>query len=187
MFYQSYTEREKQIVCKPLFEMAPCQVQPIIFHSNKNATRTIRPVRPTGGVRRNLFGPPDQNEMARNFDIENARQLKRLNNYKIIGEIKPDNNSSSNERALPALIAKEVADEACKKRAETENAKPETKLSGDDLDAPSMRQKLIEKTPTLHTVRASSKSISETARYKPYTTQTLITDVMPKRKAIPPP
>nr|XP_014099500.1 uncharacterized protein LOC106624325 [Bactrocera oleae] len=180
MFYQRYTEREK-ILCKSINEMAPCQVHPILYHSNKSA-RT-RPERPTGGVRRNLFGPPDQNEMARNFDIENARQLKRLNNYKIIGEIEP----SSNERPLPDLIAKEV-EEACKKEnKKNTNEKLEQIKNSDDDDALTMRQKQIEKTPTLHTVRANTKSVTEAARYKPYTTQTLITDVMPKRKAIPPP
>lgn len=176
MFYQRYTERDK-IVCKPINEMAPCQVHPILYHSNKSA-RT-RPERPTGGVRRNLFGPPDQNEMVRNFEIENARQLKRLSNYKIIGKIEPSNN----ERPLPDLIAKEV-EEVCKK--ENENEKPEQNKSSDD-DALTIRQKQIEKTPTIHTVRANTKSSTEAARYKPYTTQTLITDVMPKRKAIPPP
>ncbi|XP_050317963.1 uncharacterized protein LOC126751602 [Bactrocera neohumeralis] len=186
MFYQRYYTESEKIVCKAINEMAPRQVHPILYYSNKSA-RT-RPERPTGGVRRNLFGPPDQNEMARNFDIENARQLKRLNNYKIIGTIEP----SSNVRPLPELIAKEV-EEACKKENkkienETENDKPEQKKrSDDDDDALTMRQRQIEKTPTLHTVRANTKTANEAARYKPYTTQTLITDVMPKRKAIPPP
>ncbi|XP_011202634.2 uncharacterized protein LOC105225733 [Bactrocera dorsalis] len=186
MFYQRYYTESEKIVCKAINEMAPRQVPPILCYSNKSS-RT-RPERPTGGVRRNLFGSPDQNEMARNFDIEKARQLKRLNNYKIIETIEP----SSNERPLPELIAKEV-EEACKKEnkkeIENENDKPEQKKSSndDDDDALTMRQRQIEKTPTLHTVRANTKTANEAARYKPYTTQTLITDGMPKRKAIPPP
>ncbi|XP_067618434.1 uncharacterized protein [Eurosta solidaginis] len=205
--------------------MAPCQVHPIILHTNSSSIRATPlnartpptpPVRPTtlGGVRRNLFGTPDQREMVRQLDNENARQRKRLENYKIIEPIAQTKENSKvsellkeekdDKSLLPDLIAKEL--EAHEKAQQRKRNKWTTSdidgNDGDDaVDADALalrRQEQIETTPTamitktkLRTIHinrtANDAALNEVARYKPYSKQTLITDSMPKRKAIPPP
>ncbi|XP_004530667.1 uncharacterized protein LOC101462587 [Ceratitis capitata] len=190
--------------------MAPCQVHPIRIHTNSNSSTTVnartRPVRPIGGVRRNLFGQPDRLEMAQNFDIENARQLERLEKYKIIAPAAPPSSEASEERPLPVLIAKELekAQENDKlmeknKNSDVQHDNVATVSEDDDHVSATKRQELIEKTPTLstktklrtlHTNRATIinvQSNNDDARYRPYNKQLLITDVLPKRKSVPPP
>ncbi|XP_036324373.1 uncharacterized protein LOC118737748 [Rhagoletis pomonella] len=207
MFYQRNIEREK-IAYKSIVEMAPCQVHPVIIHTSSSAVSArTAPVRPTGSVRRNLFGQPDQREMVRTFDNENARQRKRLDNYKIIEpiaqskEININKETEPSNESFPGLIAKEL--EAHEK--ETQKQKLKQKSSGEASSSSSLtsssslsqRQEQIEMTPTLSTKaklrtlhtnsRGNCDAANEDTRYRPYIKQTLITDVMPKRKSIPPP
>ncbi|XP_054725994.1 uncharacterized protein LOC129235933 [Anastrepha obliqua] len=192
MFYQRNIEIEK-LAFKTVVEMAPCQVHPVIIHTSSSAVSArIPPVRPSGGVRRNLFGQPDQREMVRHFDNENARQRKRLDNYKIIEPIalSKENNkeSESGKESFPGLVATEL------EAHERDLQKQKNKSNSDVL---LLRREQLETTPTLSAKnklrtpltsnRTTTDAGTEDARYKPYTKQSLITDTMQKRKSIPPP
>ncbi|XP_017463580.1 PREDICTED: uncharacterized protein LOC108356996, partial [Rhagoletis zephyria] len=186
MLYQRNIEREK-IAYKSIVEMAPCQVHPVIIHTSSSAVSArTAPVRPTGSVRRNLFGQPDQREMVRTFDNENARQRKRLDNYKIIEpiaqskEINTNKETEPSNESFPGLIAKEL--EAHEKETQKQNLKQkssgEASSSSSSSSSLSQRQEQIEMTPTLSTKaklrtlhtnsRANSDAATEDTRYRPY-------------------
>ncbi|XP_017478624.1 PREDICTED: uncharacterized protein LOC108368293 [Rhagoletis zephyria] len=204
MLYQRNIEREK-IAYKSIVEMAPCQVHPVIIHTRAvpSALELLRCVplavcAEISSVSRINAKWCALSTMKMHVNA-NVWIITKLLNHSAKQRNQHNKETEPSNESFPGLIAKEL--EAHEKETQKQNLKQkssgEASSSSSSSSSLSQRQEQIEMTPTLSTKaklrtlhtnsRANSDAATEDTRYRPYIKQTLITDVMPKRKSIPPP